>query len=79
MLSEEQAVTYVYGGDAAAVANAVCFALGLASTRSAGADAVAEWALARADEDPALVAFSASLDVLAWQAVTILRGERRAA
>ena len=78
ILSEEQAVAYVYGADAEAIGNAVAFELGLASSRSEGAEALSDWALARLDDDLALLAFSGLLDALAWSAVTILH-ERRAA
>lgn len=79
ILSEEQAVAYVYGADAEAIGNAVAFELGLACSRSEGAEALASWALDKADEDPALAAFSGLLDALAWSAVTILHERRRAA
>lgn len=74
VLTEREAVEYVYGSDAEAVANAVCFALGLASTRDEGAGAIANHVLALPDESLDLVAFSSSVDILAWALVTALKG-----
>jgi len=73
ILTREQAVEHVYGADARAVAAAVCFALGLASTRDPAADALASWALDLPDESAGLEAFSAVIDLLAWGAVTALK------
>jgi hypothetical protein len=78
ILTPDQAYAHVFGSDVEAIGAAVAFELGLACSRSEGAGALSDWALARSDNDPALAAFSGLLDCWAWGAVTIMRGEEAA-
>jgi hypothetical protein len=57
---------------AEAIANTAVFELGLASTRSVGAGALADWTLDKRDDDVDLVAFLAALDLLCWSAAAAL-------
>jgi hypothetical protein len=80
ILTQREAAAFVYGDHAEAVAVAVCHALAEVAAEQAGPeDAIVGWCLAREGGDPGLEAFSAAVDVLSWEAVTILKGERRAA
>ncbi len=60
-------------GPAAALGNAIAFELGLASSRSPAAGAIADWMLDRPGDDPAAEALSSPMDSLAWEAVVALR------
>jgi hypothetical protein len=74
ILTEPQAFAFAFGSDADRIALEVCVQIGLASTRDEGADALASWALDKADADPALEVFSRSVDILAWAATVALKG-----